>query len=277
MLPNLIVIGAVKAGTTSLHEYLDTHPQIAMSRPKELDFFVPEKNRGHSLDWYERQFRDAPVRGETSPSYAAHPFRAGVPERMHAIIPAARLIYLVRDPIERIVSHYLHRSVNHPYIGTLEQAIANPGHGPELIAHSRYWDQLEQYLEYFSAEQILVVDSSELHLRRAEALERVFRFLGVDPGHRSPEIERWHNRGATHGRLTTTGQLVLRALGATLGRRGALAVRQHAPALVRSAFRTPYERPVPAPALRARLEEELRPEVERLRSHTGLAFADWSI
>src|SRR5438105_12315470 len=96
-----------------------------MSRQKELDFFVPEKNRGRSLAWYESQFAEAPVRGENSPSYTIHPFRPGVPERIRAVVPDVRLIYLVRDPIERIVSHYLHRSVNHPHIGSFERAMAN--------------------------------------------------------------------------------------------------------------------------------------------------------
>jgi hypothetical protein len=277
MLPNLVVIGAAKCATTSLHEYLDTHPEIAMSRPKELDFFVPEKSRGRSLEWYERQFRDAPVRGETSPSYTVHPFRPGVPERMHAVIPGARLIYLVRDPIDRIVSHYRHRVVNHPHIGSFEDALSDPQHGPELTAYSRYWHQLEQYLEFFPVEQILVVDTDELSARREGTMERIFRFLGVDTGHRAPEIDRWHNPGSTHGRLTTSGQVLLRALNVALGRRHALGVRQLAPAWARSRFRLPYERPVPSAELRHRLEEELRPDVEQLRQHTGLPLAGWSL
>ena len=277
MLPNLIVIGAAKAGTTSLHEYLAKHPEIAMSRRKELDFFVPDKNPGYGLDWYERQFDDAPVRGESSPSYSVHPVRPGVPGRIHAVVPDVKLIYVVRDPIERIVSHYVHRSVNHPQIGTFEEALAHPEGGPEIVAYSRYWHQLEQYLEVFSAEQILVVDSDEMRTRRAETLERVFRFLGVDPSFRTPEFEQWHNLGVTHGRTTRSGQAALRVLRGTLGTRGALAVRRLAPRAVKARFRTPYERPVPSPELRARLEDELRPEVEQLRGHTGLAFAGWSI
>jgi hypothetical protein len=271
------VIGAAKCGTTSLHEYLDAHPEISMSRRKELDFFVPDKNPGYGLDWYESQFDDAPVRGESSPSYSVHPYQPGVPERIHAVIPDVRLVYLVRDPIERIVSHYVHRSVNHPYIGSLEQALADSVHGPALVAYSRYWHQLEQYLAYFSPDQILVVDSDELGGRRDETLRRIFRFLGVDADYRSPDFAAWHNPGVTHGRTTRTGQLVLRILHQTLGTNAALAVRRAAPAAVTGRFRTRPERPVPSPALRARLEDELREDVERLRAHTGLALSGWSI
>ena len=79
MLPNLIVIGAAKCGTTSLHEYLNEHPEISMSSEKELYFFVEEKNLGKGLAWYESQFDpSAPVRGESSPGYSAFPLYRGV-------------------------------------------------------------------------------------------------------------------------------------------------------------------------------------------------------
>jgi hypothetical protein len=85
VLPNLIVIGAQKCGTTSLHYYLSLHPEIAMSRTKELHFFSRRWRRG--LRWYERQFRDpAPIRGESSPSYAFYPVWRDVPERMAEVV-----------------------------------------------------------------------------------------------------------------------------------------------------------------------------------------------
>src|ERR671923_1441551 len=154
VLPNLIVIGAAKCGTTSLHEYLDAHPEVAMSREKELDFFVEEKSWGRGVEWYERQFADAPVRGESSPSYTAYPRYRGVPERIRTVVPDAKLVYLVRDPIERIVSHFRHRQVVRP--GALEDAFADPYRREGLVAPSRYWLQLERYLEHFPPEQILV-------------------------------------------------------------------------------------------------------------------------
>ena len=90
MLPNLIVIGAAKCGTTSLHEYLDAHPEIAMSREKELYFFIEEKNWNKGLAWYESNFDPhARVRGESSPGYTVFPLYQGVPERMAAIVPNA--------------------------------------------------------------------------------------------------------------------------------------------------------------------------------------------
>ncbi len=108
-LPNLIVIGSQKCGTSGLHYYLGLHPEISMSTPKELDFFIAERNYPLGLDWYRSQFDpQAKVRGESSPNYTAYPQHVGVPERMHSIVPEARLLYMVRDPIDRIAAHWVH-------------------------------------------------------------------------------------------------------------------------------------------------------------------------
>ena len=106
-LPNLIIIGGLKCGTTSIHHYLGLHPEIHMSKPKELNFFVEELNWDLGLDWYRGRFDDRfAVRGESSPHYTNLPYFEGVPERIHEHIPDAKLIYMVRDPISRILSHW---------------------------------------------------------------------------------------------------------------------------------------------------------------------------
>src|SRR5437016_1007207 len=109
-MPSFIVIGAQKAGTTSLDSYLRTHPQVAMSSVKETNFFVEERAWGKGRRWYEGLFDAAGTAtavGEASPTYSMFPLFAGVPERMARLLPEARLIYLVRDPIERIRSAYI--------------------------------------------------------------------------------------------------------------------------------------------------------------------------
>ena len=109
MLPNLIIIGAMKCGTSALHQYLDQHPDIAMSKEKELDFFIEDRNWRKGLDWYRSMFPDSGVvRGEASPDYTHYPAIPGVPERMHTVVPGAKLIYMVRDPVERMLSQYMH-------------------------------------------------------------------------------------------------------------------------------------------------------------------------
>ena len=278
MLPNLIVIGAAKCGTTSLHEYLDTHPEISMSQEKEPHFFVEEKNFGKGLEWYESHFDpDAPVRGESSPGYSAFPLYRGVAERMAQTIPDARLVYLVRDPIDRIVSHYTHRTVNWPEMETLEEVLAAPGLRDWIVTPSHYWLQLEQYLAHFDESRILVIDSDELRSRRDETLASVFAFLGVDSSFRSSEFELAHNAATGQTRMNRAGHTVSSLLVRTLGSRRSHALRARAPAALKLPFRYEVEPPVLPDELRAELEEELRGDVERLRAHTGLAFSGWSI
>jgi hypothetical protein len=242
MLPNLIVIGAQKCGTTALHEYLDLHPQVAMSRPKELDFFVEQHNWGRGRGWYERHFAaDAPVRGESSPSYTNYPEFRGVAERAAELVPDAKLVYLVRDPLDRIVSHYLHnRALGRGYpmieaqLGDLRNSV--------FVAHSLYHVQLRRYLRVFPESSILVVDQADLLADRRGTLGRVFGFLGVAPDFDSPDFDRVHHVSAE------------KALDG---------------------------RPLPVPriesALRRRLVKRLGPDVERLRAQTGMAFETWSL
>lgn len=94
-LPNFLVIGAMKAGTTSMHRYLDAHPDVFMATQKELNFFIEELNWSKGLGWYEERFAeagDATARGEASPGYAGYPVRRGVPERIAATLPDARFV-----------------------------------------------------------------------------------------------------------------------------------------------------------------------------------------
>jgi hypothetical protein len=278
VLPNLIVIGAAKCGTTSLHEYLDEHPQISMSREKELHFFVDRKNWGRGLAWYESHFDpSARVRGESSPGYSAFPLYRGVPERMAETIPDAKLIYLVRDPVERIVSHYTHRTVNWPKMPTLEKALADPHLREWLVTPSRYWLQLEQYLARFPSEQILVVDSDELRASRVDVLARIFAFLGVDSAFRSPGFVRTHNAATGRIRRNRAGEAVSVLLERTLGSTRSQMLRARAPRALKAPFRSEAPPAVLPETLRAELEEELRDEVARLRAHTGLAFAGWTL
>jgi len=91
-LPNLIVIGAQKSGTTSLHHYLSLHPEIMMSKHKELNYFNEELNWKKGLAWYKSHFiGEAKIYGESSPHYTFYPLYKGVAQRMYSIIPEAKL------------------------------------------------------------------------------------------------------------------------------------------------------------------------------------------
>jgi hypothetical protein len=271
-LPNLIVIGAAKCGTTSLHAYLDDHPEIAMSRTKELNFFMGE-DLGRDLAWYASHFLDAPVRGETSPGYALWPVVPGVPERMSAAVPDARLVYVVRDPIARLVAHWVHSS-RWGHDPSFAEAVRD--RDSRYVAGSRYATQLERYLAHFSADRILVVDSHELRRERTAALHRIFRFVGVREtatALAAPEL----NVGAGSIRRNRAGKLVAAGLARTLGRERAGRLRAHVPEPLTRPLTHRLVLPRVEGDLRRRLEEILRPEVDRLRELTGLPFETWSL
>ena len=198
-LPNLVVVGGLKCGTTSLHHYLNLHPEVEMSRPKELNFFVAELNWPLGPEWYASHFSGrASVRGESSPHYTNRPRFEGVAERMRSVVTDARLVYMVRDPIDRMLSHYLHNVGGGYDDRALAEAFADPESA--YVTRSRYFFQLEPYLEEFGPERIEIVGREELKRDRPATMRRVFAFLGVDPGFNSTQFEREWETGTAKGR-----------------------------------------------------------------------------
>jgi hypothetical protein len=275
-LPNLIVIGAKKSGTTSLYHYLASHPDISMSREKELDFFVAGRNWSRGLGWYRRHFNaDTAVRGEASPYYTALPQHRGVPERMASVIPDARLVYLVRDPIERLLSHFHMAVATGRERRPLAAAIANLLES-SYVAQGRYWMQLDPYLRQFAPEQLLVVDQDELARDRGAALRRVFGFLGVNGEFVSHDFDEVHFPAKERRRRRPVAKAVL-GLDRAVGNDRSYNARRRVPARIRAMLTVPLQPPVLEPALRARLEQLYAPDVARLREHTGMRFASWSV
>lgn len=276
-LPNLIVIGGLKCGTTSVHHYLNLHPQIAMSRPKELNYFVSELNEDLGLDWYRAHFDpDAPVRGETSPHYTNLPRFGGVAERMHAALgDDVRLIYMVRDPIDRILSHYVHNVGGGYESRPIEQALASAG--CSYIERSRYATQLEPYLSRFGADRVLIVTQDDLRERRAETMRRAFRFLGVDPDFSSEQFDREWERGTakSSGRFQFMDRAVrlpgLRAFDRNFDRLPE-GLRWRVEKLVHSPEAPAAPKPELTPETRARLVSELAGEVAGLETIAERSF-----
>jgi hypothetical protein len=211
--PDFIIVGATKAGTTSLDFYLSLHPEIQMVRPKEPRFFIdapePIGRWGKGIDWYRGLFQsEKSICGEASQAYTHAPALPGVPERMARVVPEARLIYLVREPLERLKSHFLMRCRQKgESLGLADFLAANPE--ARCLLASDYGSQLQRYLNWFPPGQILVVESEELAGNRSNTLRRVFEFLGVDVGFSSPLFH--HRRNVTgHQRIPNeTGQRFL--------------------------------------------------------------------
>jgi hypothetical protein len=274
-LPNLIVIGAQKCGTSGLHYYLSMHPEVSMSDPKELNFFIQERNYPRGLDWYSRHFDpNARCRGESSPNYTAYPQHLGVPERMAEVVPDAKLIYIVRDPIERITAHWVHNYAKRREKGDLRETLLHPN--TSYVSRSKYFMQLRRFLDHFPEEQILVLDNQDLRDERMPTLRRVFEFAGVDPSFEHPKFEQVRHSTSKKKRATRLGMRVQRASRSRLGRRVPRKVWLGMD--VALPLSKPIEKPTNvAEALGDEVLEVLHEDADRLRAQTGRDFAHWSV
>lgn len=255
LLPELLIIGTQRGGTTSLYEYLSLHPDVVPPLGKELQYFSVEFGRGEA--WYRAHFpteraverqraggRDCLV-FEASPYYLFHPLAA---RRAGATVPAAKLIALLRDPVERAYSHYEHMRQRgleplsfedavaaepERLAGEVERMQADPTYQSRAhriwsyVARGHYAPQLSEWLARFPRSQLLVLRSEDLFADAGAVYARVLEFLGLRP-HALPSY----------------------------------------PA---------YTRRQPGPPLgddmRAALREEFRPDIERLTSIVGAPMA----
>ncbi len=212
-LPALIIAGAQKAGTTQLHTYLSKHPRCYSGVRKEVNYFSHHFDRSQA--WYRSQFplkrALSVVDGiclDSSPMYLPS---AKAIRRMHEILPAVKVIVLLRDPIERTYSHYQHLKSRWREQRTFSEAIdealallpnvleptetvcAFHGTPVEYVSWSYYAHQLRVILDVYPREQLMVIDSADLFDDTNEVCQRVFDLLGLERLDVSPR--KIHNRG----------------------------------------------------------------------------------
>jgi len=179
ILPDFIVIGAMRAGTTTLYNYLSRHPELGMSRKKETDYFIDDKYKKHSIDWYHGQFETGyKCYGEISPNYSKERDFRGVPKRINSIIPNCKFIYIVRDPVERFVSQIRH---SHLLGTTLPETddIYNTHEWFHILDASLYYRQISEYLKYTTMDSILVLEFEKLIEDPLPLLSEIAKFVGV--------------------------------------------------------------------------------------------------
>jgi hypothetical protein len=226
-LPNFMIIGMPKAGTTSLYDHLRAHPDVFMPRLKETRFFgyegsgTRQKFPIQSLEEYTALFEGATGEsaiGEATPHYLIYPRAA---ERIHALLPGARLIASLRNPVDRSYSVYQmnlrDRDANRgvPFVAAIRT-------DPNL--QETYAEKLARYFALFPREQIRVILLEELEAKPEKTVQALFSFLGVDPGYR-PDLSKISNPGGEpkikllHDLMNQPG---IRAMGRRLLPQGAL-------------------------------------------------------
>lgn len=176
--PDFIVIGAMKCATTSLCDRLASHPEVFISSPKEPEFFCRPSSESEAAA-YRRLFESAHSGqkcGEGSTSYAKKRAFPGVAERIHQWNPDVRLLYIVRDPLERIASHWHHLATAGAIRFSFEEALERL---PHLVDTSCYWRQIEEYYRWFPRSSVKVVFLEDFQDHPHSVLRSCFEFIGV--------------------------------------------------------------------------------------------------
>ena len=273
--PDFVVIGAMRAGTTTLYHHLSGHPQVGMSLMKETDYFVDVMNFKLGYDWYRNQFpSDGRLTGEVSPNYSKHDLFRGVPERLKAASPDAKLIFIARDPVDRFVSHYLF-SWHLGYVTVPPEELLDSGNGGHILECSRYARQIETYLKHFPRENLLVLDFNLLKRDPKAALDQVCEFLDIDPMEVG-DVATTNNRGE----LAALPRSIQRIWRWPLMRRFDRFVSRGMRDRLRQVFlfrAKPRPEPEITQELRQRVAAELAEDARAFRTLSGLPFENWSV
>ena len=176
---DFMMIGAQKAGTTSLAAQLAAHPQICFCREKEPGYFHKTDDWTAGLDQYHSLYSPTPGQlcGEASTYYTFFPEFCETHKRLYDYNPALKLIYVVRQPVERIISHYTHNRVREIDTRPPEEAVFAE---PAYLNRSRYGVQIRPYLELFGPENVLLLVFEEYTADQIATLYRVAEFLGIE-------------------------------------------------------------------------------------------------
>lgn len=264
-LPRIFVIGAAKAGTSSLARWLDDHPAVAVAKQKEVNFFSYDPVWANGVQWYADQFPADAIGCDASPSYLPSPAAA---DRLHRTQPAARIIALLRDPVERTYVHYwwlrLFGAEDREFLDVVKTELTDELTPLGCVDTSRYVTHLERWAGSFPRDQLLVADFLRLRDEPSELFREICRFAGI------AEVEP-ESVGTAFNVSRQVRSQRLWQLGRLRGRRS---WREQPKGLDRLLVRK-HDRPPMEPAARAMLVDYFAPYDERLRAFWGRPVLPW--
>ena len=274
VLPDFIVIGAMKCATSTVSAYLETHPEIFMLPDQDPEFFSNDSQWSRGIDWYAGLFAEgqsARLRGEGSNNYTSDTLYPHAAERMAALCPHAKLIYIVRDPIARIVSHWVQSRAD-----SRDDVPACPDRAvlewPErFVAPSFYWRQLNRYRKHYPDHRIWIGFMEELEAHPERFFANLCTFLDVAP---CPFVPIEHRNPSAEKRLPSPLYSRLRQLP------GLRHAARQAPEGLRSWMRGQFtmpatEGPTLSAAVDAQLRAELADDTRQFLAHCGRPPDHW--
>jgi hypothetical protein len=273
--PDFLLIGAPKAGSTSLWCYLRQHPSIYVPDLKEPNFFCDKGGHYPDWDWYDAHFADAApdqVTGEASVAYSLVERNPNTPNRIADHLPAVRLLYIVRHPLERIESAWQHHIYKHNDVprdfGVAVRTFR------ALVEGTLYMRNLNRYRELLPDDQIMVLFLSDLAERPEVVLTDCDAFLGVDPETRPPPTLDPKNQ--------TAGKTVVPSTVEWLRTRGLSTLSAPVPSALKAPIKQWLREPLPdrpdwPPAAYRHALDQLRDDVEALLSYAGKPPDFWDL
>jgi len=199
MLPNALIVGAIKSGTTTLAELLRQHPEVFVSRPKELHFFSHEENFAKGLTWYESHFEGAEQCKailEATPNYSATRTYPQALERIAEDLPDVRLVYIVRHPVERVLSHWSFFYAKGRDVPPIDKAVRAD---PLYLDVSRYAEHTRKMRERFGDDRVHVMFLDDFKADPHVEMARLCEYLGVDSTFRFVDVDIPRNSMAAAG------------------------------------------------------------------------------
>jgi hypothetical protein len=194
-IPNLFLVGSMKSGTTTLHKYLGEHPEIFMSpKPwKETRYFVEELNWNKGEEWYLSLFEnagDVKFIGESSTDYTKKPLYENVPQRIASFNPDSYILYIMRDPIERSISHYWWEA---RWSGEGRDMLTAIKKVRNICDVSYYVMQIKPYIDTFGKDRVFALTLEELSSNPIGTLEKIFQWLDIKASFVPSNTQRKYN------------------------------------------------------------------------------------
>ncbi len=258
----------MKSATTTLHEQLARQPGIFMSRPKEPNYFSDDEIYARGWSWYGSLFRPAGIgdlRGESSTHYTKMPTHPRTVDRMVRDLPRLKLIYVMRHPIDRLISQYVHEVTAGRVTVGLREAIERH---PELIEYSRYSVQLQPFLDAYGFGRVLPVFFPRLVTHSQAELERIGRFLGHEGRLKWDEDLGPQNQGSERLRPSPVREVLVQAPVLTTIRQRV--VPRRLSESLKGFWRARVEPPRLTPVLEERLREVFDADLAQLGSWLGV-------
>ncbi|MEM9938481.1 MAG: sulfotransferase domain-containing protein [Pseudomonadota bacterium] len=276
-LPNFIIAGAPKSGSSSLWNYMRQHPDVYFPENKELFFFDFNFDKG--LSWYENWFADHQSQKAVGEATVWYMRWDEVPERMAQTLPDVKLIFLLRNPVDRAYSNWCHdmRDGRYPFDQSFEAFLETSTRDDRKILSSGYYDEhIERFLRYYSLNQMFICTTRELRTDASSVCRNLFAFLEIDPEQAVTSLEQdnvswWFHRGALL-RAANTFTAPVKYLGLKPPVRTLWSSSRH----FRQLFWNKTKRP-PKISSKARdyLADHYAPHVTRLEALSKRSFPEW--